>query len=280
MTMMETASFRAASRTAIDVGACSCCSRRRSEMAPAKTTSQSTVPNSRTPSVSENTAGCPGTCLCRNHIMINEMKEGRGPIMMDTPAAMAKLAEKMTPKEVNTSKRSVEDFLDMTISQCGVWAGENIEPDKQPSENHADRALPARSIRDAPASGFPADRTFRARPRNGRRGYNAMTRSRGCSPPATRVGASGQQFSFGVRMPKAHRRESDGQVRARTTRLDTPELARSVADLVEEIYRPVKTFLQHKDYNHRDRRHSALHHAEDAAVPPAEDHGYGILRGV
>jgi len=43
--------------------------------------------------------GVPGTCL-RNHIMINEMKEGRGPIMMDTPAAMAKLAEKMTPKEV------------------------------------------------------------------------------------------------------------------------------------------------------------------------------------
>ncbi|MEK7836210.1 MAG: adenylyl-sulfate reductase subunit alpha, partial [Pseudomonadota bacterium] len=78
--------------------------------------------------------GVPGTCL-RNHIMLNEMKEGRGPIMMDTPAAMAKLAEKMTPKEVkHLEAEAWEDFLDMTISQCGVWAGENIEPDKQPSE--------------------------------------------------------------------------------------------------------------------------------------------------
>jgi len=46
-----------------------------SEMAPAKTTTPSTVPNSRTPSVSENRPGCPGTCL-RNHIMINEMRKG------------------------------------------------------------------------------------------------------------------------------------------------------------------------------------------------------------
>ena len=67
--------------------------------------------------------------------MMIEMREGRGPIMMDTPSAMAKLAETMTPKEIkHLEAEAWEDFLDMTIAQCGVWAGENIEPDKEMSE--------------------------------------------------------------------------------------------------------------------------------------------------
>ena len=61
-----------------------------------------------------------GTCL-RNHLMMIEMREGRGPIMMDTPTAMAKLAETMTPKEIkHLEAEAWEDFLDMTIAQCGV----------------------------------------------------------------------------------------------------------------------------------------------------------------
>ena len=45
-----------------------------------------------------------GTCL-RNHLMMHEMKEGRGPIFMDTPTAMANLAANMTPRKSSTSKR-------------------------------------------------------------------------------------------------------------------------------------------------------------------------------
>ncbi|MEE9209744.1 MAG: FAD-binding protein, partial [Kiloniellales bacterium] len=45
------------------------------------------------------TAAVVPTCL-RNHAMLKELKEGRGPIYMDTPSAMAKLSETMTPKEV------------------------------------------------------------------------------------------------------------------------------------------------------------------------------------
>ena len=60
------------------------------------------------------------TCL-RNHAMLKEMKDGRGPIMMDTPTAMAKLAESMTPKEVkHLEAEAWEDFLDMCIGQEGV----------------------------------------------------------------------------------------------------------------------------------------------------------------
>jgi adenylylsulfate reductase, subunit A len=59
--------------------------------------------------------GVPSTCL-RNHLMLNEMKEGRGPIIMDTASAMARLAEKMNPEQVkHLEAEAWEDFLDMTI---------------------------------------------------------------------------------------------------------------------------------------------------------------------
>jgi adenylylsulfate reductase subunit A len=67
--------------------------------------------------------------------MLKEMKEGRGPIYMDTVSALARLRESLTPKEVkHLESEAWEDFLDMCIGQCGIWAGENIEPDKKNSE--------------------------------------------------------------------------------------------------------------------------------------------------
>ena len=84
------------------------------------------------------------SCL-RNHAMLKEMKEGRGPILMDTPAAMKKLGETLTPKEVkHLEAEAWEDFLDMCIGQAGVWAGLNIRPEQQDVRTHADRALSAR----------------------------------------------------------------------------------------------------------------------------------------
>ena len=44
-------------------------------------------------------AAVPASCL-RNHLMLKEMKEGRGPIWMDTVTALAKLRETLSPKEV------------------------------------------------------------------------------------------------------------------------------------------------------------------------------------
>ena len=67
--------------------------------------------------------------------MLQELKEGRGPIFIDTATAMRNLAASMTPEEIrHLEAEAWEDFLDMTIGQCGVWAGENIEPDKEMSE--------------------------------------------------------------------------------------------------------------------------------------------------
>jgi adenylylsulfate reductase subunit A len=146
--------------------------------------------------------GVPGTCL-RNHIMLNEMKEGRGPIMMDTPTAMAKLAEKMTPKEVkHLEAEAWEDFLDMTISQCGIWAGENIEPDKQPSEIMPTEPYLLGSHSGCAGIWVSGPTDIPGVPKEWSWGYRSMTRSRGCSPPAT-ASARPATSSRPARIPRA-----------------------------------------------------------------------------
>jgi adenylylsulfate reductase, subunit A len=79
-------------------------------------------------------AAVPASCL-RNHLMLKEMMEGRGPIWMDTVTALGKLRETLTPKEVkHLEAEAWEDFLDMCVGQCGIWVGENVEPEKKNSE--------------------------------------------------------------------------------------------------------------------------------------------------
>ena len=188
-----------------------------------------------------------GTCM-RNHLMLEEMRNGFGPIYIDTPTAMAELAKNMTPKEVqHLEAEAWEDFLDMTIGQAGVWAGENIEPDKQPSEliptepyllgSHAGCAgIWVSGPSDIP--GVPSQWSW---------GYNRMTTVKGLFTAGDGVGASGHKFSSGS--------FTEGRIAAKSMvkfALDNkdwkPEPLQNVDELVEEIYRPVRTFLEHKDY--------------------------------
>jgi adenylylsulfate reductase subunit A len=78
-------------------------------------------------------------------------------------------------------------------------------------------------------------------------GYNRMTTVKGLFTSGDGVGASGHKFSSGS--------HAEGRIAAKAMvkfALDNkdwkPELGRTVEELTEEIYRPVKTFLQHKDY--------------------------------
>jgi len=191
--------------------------------------------------------GVPGTCL-RNHIMLEEMIAGRGPIFMDTPTALAKLSEKMTPKEMkHLEAEAWEDFLDMTISQCGMWAGENVEPGKTPSE-----VMPTEPYLLGSHSGCagiwvsgPTD--LPGVPKEWSWGYRSMTTVKGLFTAGDGVGASGHKFSSGS--------FAEGRIAGKAMvkyALDNkawkPELQRTKDELVEEIYRPVRTFLEHKDY--------------------------------
>ncbi len=80
------------------------------------------------------TAAVTPTCL-RNHLMMKEYKEGRGPIIMKTSDALAKLGETMSKKELkHLESEAWEDFLDMSVGQAGLWCATNTEPEKKDSE--------------------------------------------------------------------------------------------------------------------------------------------------
>ncbi len=208
-------------------------------------------------------AAVPASCL-RNHLMMKEMREGRGPIYMDTVSALGKLAETMTPKEIkHLEAEAWEDFLDMCIGQAGVWAGENIEPEKKNSElmptepyllgSHSGCCgiwvsgptdLGAPTAEDhADAGKIPSHL-----PSGWNWGYRSMTTVKGLFTAADGVGASGHKFSSGS--------HAEGRLAAKAmvqfcmdNKDHKPELADSVADLVDAIYRPVRNFIENKNYS-------------------------------
>ncbi len=209
-----------------------------------------------------NKAAVTPSCL-RNHVMLNEMIEGRGPIYMDTVTALGKLAENMTPKEIkHLEAEAWEDFLDMCIGQAGVWAGENIEPEKKNSELMPTEPYLLGShsgccgiwVSGPEDLGAPTEETHPDKdkipghlPSGWNWGYRSMTTVKGLFTAADGVGASGHKFSSGS--------HAEGRLTAKSmikfvmdNKDWTPELDTSVDQLIEEIYRPVRTFLEHKDY--------------------------------
>lgn len=185
------------------------------------------------------------TCL-RNHAMLKEMKEGRGPIIMDTPTAMKKLAETMTPQEIkHLEAEAWEDFLDMCIGQAGVWAGMNIRPEQNVSE-----LMPTEPYLLGSHSGCsgiwvsgPEDMNS---PAEWKWGYNRMTTVKGLFTAGDGVGASGHKFSSGS--------HAEGRIAAKNmvrfckdNAGYKPEFKKSVAEVAEEIYKPVRNYLEHKD---------------------------------
>ncbi|GAB4350385.1 MAG: adenylyl-sulfate reductase subunit alpha [Gammaproteobacteria bacterium] len=191
-------------------------------------------------------AAVPASCL-RNHLMMHEMIEGRGPIYMDTVTALANLRETLTPKEVkHLEAEAWEDFLDMCIGQAGVWAGENIEPEKKNSE-----LMPTEPYLLGSHSGCcgiwvsgPEDV---GAPDEWHWGYRSMTTVSGLFTAGDGVGASGHKFSSGS--------HAEGRIAAKAMVkyvMDhkdlQPEFETPVEELVEEIYKPVRNYLEHKDY--------------------------------
>jgi adenylylsulfate reductase, subunit A len=184
------------------------------------------------------------SCL-RNHAMLKEMKEGRGPILMDTPTAMAKLSATMTPKEVkHLEAEAWEDFLDMCIAQAGVWAGMNIRPEQTASE-----LMPTEPYLLGSHSGCcgiwvsgPED----IAPPEWQWGYNRMSTVKGLFSAGDGVGASGHKFSSGSHAEG----RIVGKVMVRFCRDHKdfkPAFKTDIKTITEEIYRPVRNYLQHKD---------------------------------
>ncbi len=191
------------------------------------------------------TAAVVPTCL-RNHAMLHEMKEGRGPIMMDTPTAMKKLSETMTPREVkHLEAEAWEDFLDMCIGQAGVWAGMNIRPEETPSE-----LMPTEPYLLGSHSGCcgiwvsgPDDMNS---PDDWHWGYNRMTTVKGLFTAGDGTGASGHKFSSGS--------HAEGRIAGKEmvrfcqdNAGYQPAFKDDIKEIAAQVYQPVANYLEHKD---------------------------------
>jgi len=189
-------------------------------------------------------AAVPATCL-RNHLMLKEMKEGRGPIFMDTATALAELSKTMDEKQIkHLEAEAWEDFLDMCVGQAGLWAGMNIQPEEVGSE-----LMPTEPYMLGSHSGCcgiwvsgPDDFA----PAEWQWGYNRMTTVKGLFTAGDGVGASGHKFSSGS--------HAEGRIAAKAMVkfcLDNKDfkatISKSAKDLAAEIQKPFKTFEQFKN---------------------------------
>ncbi|MBI3581001.1 MAG: adenylyl-sulfate reductase subunit alpha [Nitrospinae bacterium] len=186
-----------------------------------------------------------GTCV-RNHMMMLDMKDGKGPIFMNTHTAMARLAQTMNPKEIkHLEAEAWEDFLDMTISQAGVWAANDIEPDKKPSE-----IMPSEPYLLGSHAGCagvwvsgPADFA----PKEWCWGYDRMTTVSGLFTAGDGVGASGHKFSSGSHAEG--RIAGKAMVRWVLDHKDyKPSHDQSADELAYEIFKPMETYAEHCKY--------------------------------
>ncbi len=204
-------------------------------------------------------AAVPASCL-RNHLMLHEMLEGRGPIWMDTVTALANMREKLTPREVkHLEAEAWEDFLDMSVGQCGIWVGENVEPDKKKSElmptepyllgSHSgccgiwvsgptDVGAPTKEEYSGVPAHLPSGWSW---------GYRSMTTVKGLFTAGDGVGASGHKFSSGS--------HAEGRIAAKSMVkycLDNkgykPEFDETPEQIAEAIWKPVRNYLEFKDY--------------------------------
>ncbi len=155
---------------------------------------------------------------------------------------------------------SLEDFLDMCIGQCGIWVGENIEPEKTMSELMPTEPYLLGShsgccgiwVSGPTDVGAPTTEELPGVPEHLPKGWNwgyrSMTTVKGLFTAGDGVGASGHKFSSGSHTEG--RLASKAMVKYALDNKDWKvELDTDPAVLAEEIYKPVRNFLEHKDYS-------------------------------
>jgi adenylylsulfate reductase subunit A len=193
-----------------------------------------------------------GTCV-RNHMMMMDMKAGKGPIYLNTHTAMdilstnfkEKLGDKEGAKKIkHLEAEAWEDFLDMAIGQAGLWACKNVEPNKEPSEimptepyllgSHAGCAGFWCSGPDD--LGAPAHYTW---------GYNRMSTVPGLFMAGDICGASGHKFSSGS--------HAEGRIAAKAAlqfMLDhadyKPAIKETADQIAADLYFPFETYEKYK----------------------------------
>lgn len=181
----------------------------------------------------------------RNWLGMLDVNAGKGPIYMHTPEAMAAFGDAI-PDEKARKKRmkeleseAWEDYLDMTVSQALLWAGENIRPEDRPSEIAG--AEPYFIGSHSGASGAWCSGPEDLAPKDYFWGYNRMTTVKGLFAAGDACGASSHKFSSGS--------HAEGRLAAKAAiafivdNPSEPKIDKAQVDaLIERINRPMKLF--------------------------------------
>ncbi|KAF0179689.1 MAG: adenylylsulfate reductase subunit A [Nitrospirae bacterium] len=197
-----------------------------------------------------------GTCL-RNHMMMMDMKAGKGPIWMNTHHAMdaisktfvEKFGEKDAQKKIkHLEAEAWEDFLDMAIGQAGLWASKNIEPDKTPSEIMPTEPYLLGSHAGCAGFWVSGPGTIPGAPKEWFWGYNRMSTVKGLFMAGDVVGASGHKFSSGS--------HAEGRICAKSAIaliLDEPNFKPVIKETADEIsaelYLPFEVYEKYKTFS-------------------------------
>ncbi|MFW5902228.1 MAG: adenylyl-sulfate reductase subunit alpha, partial [Thermodesulfobacteriota bacterium] len=194
------------------------------------------------------------TCL-RNHLMMQKMYSGDGPILMHTDKAIAKLAEnapneKAYKKELKKLEAEAwEDFLDMTISQAVLWASKDVFPEEGPSEIMPSEPyfIGSHSGASGAWTSGPEDLQTGESKNDYFWGYNRMTTVKGLFSAGDGVGNSSHKFSSGS--------FTEGRIAAKAAVkfcVENPDMPETDSDkiekLKEDILAPLKHYEAHRGY--------------------------------
>jgi len=188
----------------------------------------------------------------RNWLMMLDVNDGKGPIMMRTEEAIAKIADAETDPKARKKKlkelesEAWEDFLDMTISQAILWAASNTAPEEKPSEIAA--CEPYFIGSHSGASGAWVSGPEDLAPKDYFWGYANMTTIKGLFAAGDASGASSHKFSSGS--------HAEGRIAAKAAVAYCVDNAAApnvdmakVEELKKKILAPIDRFEEHKGYS-------------------------------
>jgi adenylylsulfate reductase subunit A len=179
----------------------------------------------------------------RNHQMMLDMMEGKGPIFMRTDEALAKLSGGDKKRLRELESEAWEDFLDMTCSQALLWAAQNVDPQQMPSE--ITLAEPYIMGSHSGCSGMWVSGPEDLAPAEYFWGYNRMTTVKGMFTAGDGVGAAPHKFSSGsftegrlaAKAAVAYCADNPGDVRVDEDRVNA---------IKGELFKPYEAFEANK----------------------------------
>ncbi len=188
----------------------------------------------------------------RNHQMLADFRAGGAPFYLRTDEALQRMfmEAQNNPKKIREIEADAwEDFLDMTMSQALIWASDNIDPAKTPTEV----VLTEPYLMGSHASGTgawvsgPED----VAPKEYFWGYNRMTTVDGLFAAGDGVGGSAHKFSSGS--------YTEGRLAAKAAvayvmdQGTTPTIAQDQVEAIKaELWKPFENYEKGKGSSTRD----------------------------